>query len=40
MGKNFLPMKDREFVVRLVGTLIHGLAPTVEKATAAVNPAH
>jgi len=38
MGKSFLPIKDREFVAGLVGTLMQGLAPTAEKATAAVNP--
>jgi AcrR family transcriptional regulator len=39
IGKNFLPVKDREFVAGLVATLMNGLAPTAEKTTA-VKPAH
>jgi|GraSoi2013_100cm_1033763.scaffolds.fasta_scaffold06284_6 AcrR family transcriptional regulator len=40
MGKNFLPMKDREFAAGLVATLMHGLSPAGEKTAAAVKPAH
>jgi hypothetical protein len=33
MGKNLFPMRDQQFVVGLVATLMHGLSPMTESTT-------